>query len=54
MSPSARLFWAVLGAVSIAFHLALVFSGLVPNLVSRPLHMALIDHVGSAVAEYYY
>ncbi|MBC00109.1 MAG: TRAP transporter permease DctM/Q [Rhodobacteraceae bacterium] len=41
MSPSARLFWAVLGAVSIAFHLALVFSGLVPNLVSRPLHMAL-------------
>jgi TRAP transporter 4TM/12TM fusion protein len=41
MSPSARLFWAVLGAVSIAFHLGLVFSGLVPNLVSRPVHMAL-------------
>jgi TRAP transporter 4TM/12TM fusion protein len=41
MSVSARLFWAVLGAVSIAFHLGLVFSGLVPNLVSRPLHMAL-------------
>jgi TRAP transporter 4TM/12TM fusion protein len=41
MSVSARLFWAALGAVSIAFHLALVFSGLVPNLVSRPLHMAL-------------
>ena len=26
----------------VAFHLALVFSGLVPNLVARPLHMALI------------
>jgi TRAP transporter 4TM/12TM fusion protein len=31
----------VLGAISIAFHLGLVFSGLVPNLVTRPLHMAL-------------
>ncbi|SDU00404.1 TRAP transporter fused permease subunit [Stappia sp. ES.058] len=41
MSVSARLFWAALGAVSIAFHLGLVFSGLVPNLVSRPVHMAL-------------
>jgi len=36
-----RLFWPALGAVTIAFHLWLVFSGLVPNLVSRPLHMAL-------------
>ena len=36
-----RLIWPALGAVSIAFHLWLVFSGLVPNLVSRPLHMAL-------------
>ncbi|WP_218940286.1 TRAP transporter permease [Denitrobaculum tricleocarpae] len=25
----------------VAFHLALIFSGLVPNLVSRPLHLAL-------------
>lgn len=41
MSPSARLIWSALGAVSIAFHLWLIFSGLVPNLVSRPLHMAL-------------
>jgi len=41
MSVSARLFWAGLGAVSIAFHLWLIFSGLVPNLISRPLHMAL-------------
>lgn len=41
MSPSARLIWSALGAVSIGFHLWLIFSGLVPNLVSRPLHMAL-------------
>lgn len=26
----------------VAFHLALIFSGLVPNLVARPLHVALI------------
>lgn len=37
----ARAFWVTLGAVSIAFHLWLIFSGLIPNLVSRPLHMAL-------------
>jgi len=33
--------WVLLGALSIAFHIWLVFSGLVPNLISRPLHMAL-------------
>jgi len=37
----ARHVWIALGALSIVFHLALVFSGLVPNLVSRPLHLAL-------------
>jgi len=36
-----RLIWPTLGAISIAFHLWLIFSGLIPNLVSRPLHMAL-------------
>lgn len=36
-----RPVWIALGAVSIIFHLWLIFSGLVPNLVSRPLHMAL-------------
>ncbi len=36
-----RIFWAVLGAVSIIFHIWLIFSGLIPNLVSRPLHLAL-------------
>lgn len=41
MTPISRLIWTLLGAVSIGFHLWLIFSGLVPNLVSRPLHMAL-------------
>ncbi|MEM0907038.1 MAG: TRAP transporter fused permease subunit [Pseudomonadota bacterium] len=35
------LVWVALGALTIVFHLWLVFSGLVPNLVARPLHMAL-------------
>ena len=39
-APARRL-WIALGALSIGFHVALVFSGLVPNLVSRPLHLAL-------------
>lgn len=38
---SSKSFWAGFGFISIVFHLALIFSGLVPNLVSRPLHMAL-------------
>lgn len=33
--------WVALGALSIVFHLWLIFSGLVPNLIARPLHMAL-------------
>ncbi|TMM50534.1 TRAP transporter permease [Sulfitobacter sabulilitoris] len=37
-----RPVWIGLGALTCAFHLGLIFSGLVPNLVSRPLHMALI------------
>jgi len=41
MIPHTRLVWAGLGAATIFFHLWLIFSGLVPNLVSRPLHMAL-------------
>ncbi len=32
---------AALGFASVAFHLYLIFSGLIPNLISRPLHMAL-------------
>ena len=41
MCSSDLPFWITLGAISIAFHLWLIFSGLVPNLVSRPIHMAL-------------
>jgi len=33
--------WAAFGALSVGFHLWLIFSGLVPNLVARPIHMAL-------------
>ncbi len=36
-----RGFALVLAVTSVVFHLALVFSGLTPNLVSRPVHMAL-------------
>lgn len=38
----AAAFWLILSTALVAYHLALVFSGLVPNLVSRPLHMAFI------------
>ncbi|WP_302139257.1 TRAP transporter permease [Halomonas alkalicola] len=33
--------WVVLGAISVIFHLGLIFYGLTPALVSRPIHMAL-------------
>ncbi|SDD56105.1 TRAP transporter permease [Ruegeria marina] len=36
-----RLAAFLLAAVLVVFHLGLVFSGLVPNLISRPLHLAL-------------
>ncbi len=43
MFPSrAQMPWVILGLVVIVAHLGLIFSGLVPNLVSRPLHLALI------------
>ena len=37
-----RPLWVALAAVLVAFHIGLIFWGLVPNLVSRPLHMALV------------
>nr|WP_299638004.1 TRAP transporter fused permease subunit [uncultured Ruegeria sp.] len=40
--PVLQASWIVLALVLVAFHIGLVFLGLVPNLVSRPLHMALI------------
>ncbi|WGH77935.1 TRAP transporter permease [Jannaschia ovalis] len=39
---AARPLWVALGALTIAAHLGLILYGLVPNLVARPLHMALI------------
>lgn len=33
--------WVALGGVSVAFHLGLIFYGLAPALISRPIHMAL-------------
>ncbi|MEM9585176.1 MAG: TRAP transporter fused permease subunit [Pseudomonadota bacterium] len=36
-----RLIIFLAAAVLVSFHLVLIFSGLVPNLVSRPLHLAL-------------
>ena len=41
LAPVHRLSWLALGLAVVGFHLGLIFSGLVPNLVSRPLHMAL-------------
>lgn len=36
-----KLIWILLGSVSVFFHLYLVFSGMIPHMVSRPIHMAL-------------
>ncbi len=38
----ARRVWLAFAAASVAFHLGLIFWGLVPNLVSRPLHMVFV------------
>ena len=34
--------WVALGTLSVVFHLGLIFYGLTPALISRPLHMALL------------
>ena len=41
-SGAARVFWASFALASVVFHLGLVFSGLVPNLVSRPIHLVFV------------
>jgi len=41
MTSTSKPIWVGLGIAAIAFHIWLIFSGLIPNLVSRPLHMAL-------------
>lgn len=38
---SRAIVWPALGLICITFHLWLIFAGLVPNLISRPIHMAL-------------
>jgi len=40
MIVPSRILWCGLGALMVAFHLSLIFIGLVPNLLARPLHMA--------------
>ena len=40
-SASTRWPWIALGAITVGFHLWYVHSGLVPNLIGRPIHMAL-------------
>jgi len=45
MLPKGRLIaalWLLLATGLVGYHLALIFSGLIPNLISRPLHMAFI------------
>ena len=41
MNNNTQLVWTIFGAISITFHLSLIFYGLVPNLISRPIHMML-------------
>ncbi len=41
-TPGLRAVWIVLALGLVVFHVGLVFRGLVPNLVSRPLHLAFI------------
>ncbi|WP_246814258.1 TRAP transporter permease [Kiloniella majae] len=41
-SKSLRMICFVLATLLVVFHIVLIFSGLVPNLVSRPLHLAFI------------
>ncbi|MDU9002744.1 TRAP transporter permease [Sedimentitalea todarodis] len=41
-APPLRPLWLALAAAMVAFHLGLIFWGLVPNLVSRPLHLAFV------------
>lgn len=36
------MFWSGFALASVVFHLGLVFSGLVPNLVSRPVHLIFV------------
>ncbi len=43
-TPRPLYYWAMalLALVTVGFHIYLIFTGLTPNLVSRPLHLALV------------
>ena len=41
MRSSKRLIFVTLGVTSIGFHIYLIFAGLIPNLVARPIHVML-------------
>ncbi len=41
-APWLRALWLALALVLVVFHIGLIFYGLVPNLFSRPMHLALI------------
>lgn len=41
-APRFRPAWLLLAAALVIYHIGLIFWGLVPNLVSRPLHLAFI------------
>jgi len=42
LRPFSRPLWIALGGLTCVFHIGLIFYGLVPNLIARPLHMALV------------
>lgn len=42
LQPKVYLFVALLAFVTVGFHIYLIFTGLIPNLITRPLHLALV------------
>ncbi len=42
LNTSIELFVAILAFTTVFFHIYLIFTGLIPNLVSRPIHLALV------------
>jgi len=42
LQPNLYLVVALLAVITVGFHIYLIFTGLIPNLVTRPLHLALV------------
>jgi len=42
LQPNLYLVVAILAVLTVGFHIYLIFTGLMPNLVTRPLHLALV------------